>query len=245
MKNNDDMVKSNVKHFISQVYKFSIPDKYFDEIKSKLVYEESLQGNTTRYINEVLVLHLKDKISISHLKKYTKSDTIWRKSIPTYLEEAERSYAKGHSAAGIFFCRLAIETALRDRIIKRQARLNKQINLSQEEKRLSEQTLNSLLQEACGKKLAILDSKDIDKIFSKLERRNTSFCTGKENVLNKFMHGDFLWLKDFLEKDKKITITHEEKTTKEFVASPNNISSFLFIEILEATYKTLLSLYPE
>lgn len=237
-------VKDLVKNIVWQLCKFKVPDKYFNEIESKLTQEVNLFAFNNRYINEIYVLRLKDRISISQLNKYTGSSTIWRKLIPIYLKEAETLYVKGHSAAGIFFCRLAIETALRDRIFKRKIKLKKITNLPGEEKRLSEETFGTLLKEAHGNTLKILDSSDMDRIFSKFKRARTSLLTGKDNVLNKFMHGDFLWIKDFLEKDRKITVTHEEKTTKEFIAYPNNIASFIFMEILEATYKILLLLYP-
>ena len=136
MNSNEKIISDIVRNIMSKQYKFKVPDKYFDEIKTKVNQEETLQGYFNRYINEILVLRLKDKTSVSHLKKYVKSSTVWRKMIPVYLCEAEKSYVKGHSSAAIFFCRLAIETALRDRLIKRKAK-NKKKNsdLSAEEKK--------------------------------------------------------------------------------------------------------------
>ncbi|MFH1442369.1 MAG: hypothetical protein ABIH18_10075 [Candidatus Omnitrophota bacterium] len=220
-----------------------LEDKLIKDIINK--DEAKLEvGSTSRYINEILVLQLKKKINISHIEKYVDNDTVWRKVLPSLLEEAERCYINGHATAAVFFCRLTIEAALRDRIIKCKEERKENFDLKNEENRLKDQTLINLLQEAQGERLGILNSQEIENIFLNLKKKNKSFFGSNENIFNKFIHGDFLWIKKFIEDDRRIIITHEEETTKEVVAQPNIISSLLFIEILEATYNVLLLLYP-
>lgn len=301
---NDGVMDFRIAEVIAQVKMLSIQGKgtisneLRNKIKDKIVKIDEEFGSKIHNIchHEILVDDIEDKnkILISHIEDYAKSDTVWRKVFPAYLKEAESCYIDGHADAAVFFCRLTIETALRDRIFNIK---HKKQGIEEAEKDLLDKypTLGCLIKEA--QKLKLCNTNDINGIFSKISYciidKNTiekvglnwddisdklikgnyakqidagkilikskdliakifgngtfsklQQCCREGNILNKFIHGDFLWIKDFVEQYKEIHISKDEKITKEFCAYPNVSASFWIIDILKATYDVLRLLYP-
>ena len=165
------------------------------------------------------------------LEKYPENATIERKNIPKFLKRAGERHIKKDSLAGIFYCRLVFELALRDKI------------LDKNNKKEVGGTLGCLLRRAI--ELGSIKENTMNDIFFNLKNKNNPYHKNRNKIQDKFIHGDYAWLKDYLEKERGVKIAENEKAKKEIIGHPGVISGFLFIEIFKATYKVIDVLYPE
>lgn len=236
-----DVIKKMIQSTLKKHYGLIPSDEDIVAIMGKAYEERNIEGTLqfilNRVENEILVLYSRDQSVLDRLKRFSKAASNWRKLVPAYLERAEMSYIKGNSIAGIFLCRLALEMALKDRMLTKEARRG---NLEDAKKDLSDKMLGGLLGKSVG--YGILDDRTINSTFRKLMPKGKTY-KDKENVINKFIHGDFAWIKHFLAQEKKIDLAVYEKDKEMIAAHPDIISSFLFIEILKATYKLITKLY--
>jgi hypothetical protein len=127
------------------------------------------------------------------------------KSVFNYLTLASMCYRAGVSAGAISLCRTAIETGLRERLAeemaKREATSQNELPVKTLEQlhRLRGESLSNLIVMASREE--ILSEHDIEESFSVLKFQGQS---GRK-VLDKFIHGDIVWMVNFVQSRKEDT----------------------------------------
>lgn len=167
-------------------------------------------------------------------------ERIWlEKHVFKYLTFASMCFRAGIPAGTISLCRTAIESGIRERLAEELARkevtdessLPRAIrdNLSRLEHNVK---LWKLIDEA--KKNGVLGGQDIEEAFQEL---------GGREILDKFIHGDVVWMVNFAKGRKKVEVIGAKDELQEYkIISEGEISQIAF-KALKASYGIAEILY--
>ena len=176
-------------------------------------------------------------------------ERIWLgKDIFRYLTFASMCFRAGIPAGTISLCRTAIESGLRERLAEELARkentsnsklpeaiLNKLKKLEKDEKYNS---LTKLIKEAPKE---IIKQQEIRDAFQELRFKDQE---GRK-ILDKFIHGDIVWLVNFAKDRKNIEVRGAEGKVKTYKLIPNNEGGYREVFEKEEDYKVSIDKLEE
>lgn len=195
----DDELK-RIKEQVNYHYGFTPADR------DLLRIDEGLRNNyiimhAQRIIREVVSWEIGNE-TLKHRDRLGSKEfeRLWfEKSIFRYLTYASMCYRAGIPAGAIGLCRTAIEAGIRERLAEE---LAKRETTSQDElsartleqlRQLQDKMLNDLIRLASKER--ILNEREIEESFSALKLQRHS----SRKILDKFIHGDIIWMMDFVQ----------------------------------------------
>lgn len=234
-----DEEKKRIKGIVDYHYGFTPADKdllWIDEtLRSHYVVlhgQRIIWEATAREAGKDLLRH-KDRLGSLEFER------IWfEKSIFRYLTLASVCYRAGIPAGAISLCRTALEAGLRERLAEESAKreATNQADLPakmlERLRRLHDKSLGDLI--AIASKEGILSERDIEEGFSALKFQNQN---GRK-ILDKFIHGDIVWLVDFVRSCEEDTrVVGAKDVLEEFKVIADMKIDQVAIEVLKATYR--------
>lgn len=174
----------------------------------------------------------------------TEFERIWgEKDIFRYLTFASMCFRAGVPVGAICLCRTAIESGMKERLAEEIAR--KEIT---DESQLSAVTLNKL-KRLGSKRLCeliteatehgIIKGRDIEDAFQELKQKNQS----GRRILDKFIHGDIVWMVDYIKDRKDIEVMGVKDELKEYKIIFELEIGHIATEVLKASYRIAEILY--
>jgi len=172
-------------------------------------------------------------------------ERIWlEKTIFKYLTFAGMCYRAGIPAGTISLCRTAIESGLRERLAEELARKGS-TNTSKlpkatwnKLKGLKKKMLASLIEMAAEE--GIIGKQEIEGAFLKLKFRDQ---TGRK-ILDKFIHGDIVWMVNFVrDREEDTRVVGAKDLLEECKIISEMKIGQIAVEILKATYNIAEILY--
>jgi len=234
--NKDEISKEEIKK-IKKIVKFHYG--FSPEEKDIKNINRGLKNNYIVLHQQKIINKLATRYASRELLKYwdkigsQRFEEIWLTKIMFhYLIYASMSYQVGIPIATICLCRTAIESGLREKIAERLA--DDTTQMMNKIKELEEKRLWSLIKNAEHE--GIISKNEIEKIFQK-------FKEGR-HVLDKFIHGDIMWIKDFIEtkyEDTEVIGSVNELEKSKIIA--NSKTDKIAFEILKCTYKLAETFY--
>jgi len=240
-----DEAKRRIKRIVDYHYGFTPADEdllWIDE----MLRNHYVVLHDQRIIREVVAREVgKDLLKHRDRLGSLEFERIWlEKSVFKYLTLASMCYRAGISAGAISLCRTAIETGLRERLAeelaKREAASQNDLPVKTLEqlRRLRDERLSNLI--GVASKEGILSERDIEESFSALKFQSQS---GRK-VLDKFIHGDIVWMVDFVrsrEEDARVVGAKDVLEEVKIVADME--LDQVAVEVLRATYRIAALLY--
>ncbi len=240
-----DEVKRDIQRTVAYHYGFTPSDEILLRIDGALRnhYAALHRGNIIR---EVVVMEIGNDL-LKHRDRIgsLEFERLWaEKSIFRYSMFASMCYRAGIPAGAISLCRTAIEAGLRERlaevIAKKEAANQKALPAKTLEHlgRLRDESLSDLIRAAS--EAGILNEHDIEESFNTLKFQGQ----GSRKVLDKFIHGDIVWMVAFVRSRKADTMVigakdelHEAKIVADMELDR------VAVEVLRATDRIAAILY--
>jgi hypothetical protein len=240
-----DETKKRIKEIVNYHYGFTPSDEILLRIDGMLRNNYSSMHDQ-HIIREVVSWEIGGEI-LKHRDKLgsLEFEGMWHeKSIFKYLTYASMCYRAGIPAGAISLCRTAIEAGIRERLAEE---LAKREATRQDD--LPAKTLEKLhqLQDTMPKKLIelaskerVLDERDVEESFSNLKFQSQS----SRKVLDKFIHGDIVWMVDFVRSREGDTrVVGAKGVLQESKIIIDMRLDEVAIEVLRATYRLAALLY--
>ena len=172
-------------------------------------------------------------------------ERIWgEKTMFKYLTFASMCYRGGIPAGTISLCRTAIESGLRERLAEELARRESADTFKLPEvtwnklKALRGKALGDLIEMAAGE--GIIGKQEIEGAFGKLKLGGQS----SRRILDKFIHGDIVWVVDFVtDREQDTRVVGAKDLLQEYKIISDMRTDQIAIEVLKAAYKIAAVLY--
>ena len=240
-----DEMKKRITRIVKYNYGFIPKD---DDIKR---IDKGLRNNYATLHDQRIIREIVSENIIKELLKQRdrigsiEFERIWlEKAIFKYLTFASMCFRAGIPVGTINLCRTAIESGLRERLAEELAK-KESTNVSKlpeatwkKMKELNDKKLCQLIKKADQEE--IIKKQEIEEIFQKLKFKNQS----SRRILDKFIHGDIVWIVNFVkDKEKDTRVIGAKNKLQEYKIISNMMTSQIAIEILKATYKIAEILY--
>lgn len=240
-----DEARERVKDIVKYHYGFTPKDDDIDRI-DRMLRNDYVVSHQQRLISE-----LADKNMSNELIKYRdrigsiEFERIWlEKDIFRYLKFASMCFRAGIPAGTISLCRTAIESGLREKLAEKRA-----IKRSADASLLAEATLGEI-KKLEGKELrqliqaaeaeVIITEKEIEDIFKKLKFRGDA-----RRILDKFIHGNIVWMVNFARDRKDIKVIGAEGKVERYKLEPNEDGGYEKVFEGEEKYKVCVDKLQE
>ena len=221
-----DEVKERIKNIVKYHYVFTPKDSDIEWIDKMLTNNHGFL-HEQQIIRELAAKNISNGL-LKHRDRIggTEFERIWLgKDIFRFLTFASMCFRAGIPAGTISLCRTAIESGLRERLAEELAReentsnselpeaiLSKLKNLEKNEKYNS---LAKLIKEVPKK---IIKEQEIEKAFQELKFKGQ----GSRKILDKFIHGNIVWMVNFAKEDRKnIEVRGAEGKVKTYKLIPD------------------------
>ncbi len=240
-----DEIKRRIKEIVSYHYGFVPADhdlQWIDEVLKNqyvVLHEQYIVRSVVDFEIEKELLKYRDKLGSSNFEQ------IWiEKTIFKYLTLANMCYRAGVSAGAISLCRTAIESGLRERLAEELARQETSnrgdlpAKTLEKLHQLRDESLGPLIEKAS--EVGIISSKDIEDAFGSLKFQSQS----SRKVLDKFIHGDLVWMVDFVksrEDDTRVVGARNE--LEEFKIVADMRTEQVAVEVLKGAHRIAAALY--
>jgi len=199
-----------------------------------------------RIVRELVVTEIgKDLLRHRNRIGSLEFERIWlEKTIFKYLTLASMCYRAGIPEATISLCRTAIESGLRERLAEELAKKGGSTTSELPEttwnklKDLKHKMLSDLIKIA--EEDGIIGKGDIEKVFAKLKFKDQT----ARKVLDKFIHGDIVWMVDFVkDREEDTRVVGARNLLQEYKLVSGMNTDETAIEVLKATHKIAGILY--
>lgn len=234
-----------IKEIVNYHYRFTPEDEDLRRIDEGL-WNNYLVLHDQRIIREVVSWEI-SKETLKHRDRLgsLEFERLWvEKSIFHYLTYASMCYRAGIPAGTITLCRTALEAGIRERLAEELAK-REAINqddiptkVLKELHRLRDKVLSDLIIMASAE--GILNEHDVEKSFSALKFQNQS----SRKILDKFIHGDIMWMVGFVQSHKEdMRVVGAKDTVQEAKIIADMELDDVAIEVLKATERIAGLLY--
>ena len=240
-----DETMKHIKGIVNYHYGFTPADGDLLRIHEGL-WNHYLVLHNERIIREVVSWEI-GKETLKHRDRLgsLEFERLWvEKSIFHYLTYASMCYRAGIPAGTIALCRTALEAGIRERLAeelaKREATKQDDIpaKVLEQLHRLRDTSLSDLIKLASKER--VLNEHDVEKSFSALKFQNQS----SRKVLDKFIHGDIMWMMGFVQSRKEDTrVIGAKDTVEEAKIIADMELDDVAIEVLKATERIAGLLY--
>lgn len=238
-------MKKRIKEIVKYHYGFTPKDDDIYRI------DDMLRNHYTVLHDQRIIRELVAREVGKELLKHTdrlgslEFERIWlEKTIFKHLTLASMCYRGGIPAGTISLCRTAIESGLRERLAEELARkesasIPKLPEATRKKlKGLKGKRLVDLIEMAADE--GIIGRQDIEGAFRKLKFRDQS----SRRILDKFIHGDIVWIVNFVRDRKEDTrVVGAQDLLEEYKIISEMGTDQIAIEVLRATYKIAETLY--
>ena len=244
-----DETKDRIKNIVKYHYGFTPKDSDIEWIDKMLTNnygflheQQIIRELAANNISKELLKH-RDRIGSEQFERIERGRDIFR-----YLTFASMCFRAGIPAGTICLCRTAIESGLRERLAEELAReentsnselpgaiLNKLKRLEKDEKYNS---LAKLIKEVPRK---INEEQKIEGAFQELKFKGQE---GRK-ILDKFIHGDIVWLVNFARNRKNIEVRGAEGRVKTYKLVPDKEGEYNEVFEKEEDYKVSIDKLEE
>jgi len=239
-----DEMKSQIKKVVKYHYGFEPKDEKIEKIDSYL-RNHYLTLHDQRIIRELAADDAQEDLlkNIEQLGSL-EFEKIWlEKIIFKYLTLAKMCFVAGIPTGTICLCRTAIESGLREKLAEKIAgdEFGTGSEVSDAKfrklKELRGELLPNLIKLSHENK--IIDKSFFDELFKEFEYKNHG-----RKILDKFIHGDIIWIVDFLySKGEDIRVVGAQSKIEEYKIISDSKDYQIALNILKASYKLAEALY--
>lgn len=238
--------RERVKNIVENHYGFTPKDDDIDWI-DRMLRNDYVVSHEQRIISEIAAVNIKHELRKHRRRIGSKEfERIWlEKDIFRYLTFASMCFRAGIPAGAIGLCRTAIESGLREKLAEKRA-INRGVDASQlaeatlgEIKRLEgKRGLGELIPDA--EKAGIITKKEIEDIFKELKFRGDA-----RRILDKFIHGNIVWLVNFARDRKDIKVRGAEGKVERYKLVPSEDGGYEKVFEGEEEYKVCVDKLQE
>lgn len=199
-----------------------------------------------RIVRELVMREI-DKDLLTHRDRLgsLEFERIWlEKTIFKYLTFASMSYRAGIPAATISLCRTAIESGLRERLAEELAEKGSTSSSELAEavcsklKELERKTLAGVIRVASEE--GIIGKQEVGAAFQELRFKHQT----ARKILDKFIHGDIVWIVDFVRhREEDTSVVGAKDLLQEYKLISDMKTDEIAVEVLKATYEIAGILY--
>ncbi len=240
-----DEMTGRIKEIVSYHYGF-VPADYdlqrIDKILKKqyvVLHEQHIIRRVVDLESEKELLKYREKLGSSQFEQICIEKTIFK-----YLTLAIMCYRAGVCAGAISLCRTAIETGLRERLAEELVRQeisnigDLPAKTLEKLHQLRDESLGPLIKKASD--VGIISSQDIEDAFRSLKFQSQS----TRKVLDKFIHGDLVWMVDFVKSREDDTrVVGAKNELEEFKIVADMGTEQIAFEVLKGAYRIAAALY--
>lgn len=240
-----DEIKGRIKGAVSYHYGFVPRDHDLEWIDGVLrnqyvvLHEQRIIRRVVGLEIERKLLKYRDKLGSLRFEQICIEKTVFK-----YLTLARMSYCAGVSAGAISLCRTAIESGLRERLAEELAEQETSNRGDLPAKKLEklhqlrEKSLGPLIEKASEK--GIISRQDIEDAFASLKFQSQS----SRKVLDKFIHGDLVWMVDFVKSREDDTrVVGAKNELEEFKIVADMRTEKVAVEVLKGAHRIAAALY--
>jgi len=240
-------MKERIKDIVKYHYGF-IPNDDDIEWIDRMLRNNYAALHDQRIIRELAAKNISNEL-LKHRDRIgsIEFERIWlEKAIFKYLTFASMCFRAGIPVGTISLCRTAIESGLRERLAEELAK-KEYTNASKlpeatwnKLKELNDKGLAQLIEEAAQE--GIIEKQKIEEIFQEFKFGNQS----SRRVLDKFIHGDIVWIVNFVrDREEDTRVIGAKNKLQEYKIISDMMTDQIAIEVLKATYKIAGILYFE
>lgn len=238
--------RERVKDIVGYHYGFMPKDDDIERIDGML-RNDYVVSHEQRIISELASENISNEL-LKHRDRIgsIEFERIWlEKNIFKYLTFASMCFRAGIPAGAIGLCRTAIESGLREKLAEKRA-INRGVDASQ----LAEATLveikrlegkggpGELIPDA--EKAGIITKKEIEDIFKELKFRGDA-----RRILDKFIHGNIVWMVNFARDRKDIKVRGAEGKVERYKLVPSEDGGYEKVFEGEEEYKVCVDKLQE
>lgn len=243
-----DETKDRIKNIVKYHYGFTPKDSDIEWIDKMLTNnygflheQQIIQELAANNISKELLKH-RDRIGSEQFGRIERERDIFR-----YLTFASMCFRAGIPAGTICLCRTAIESGLRERLAEELAREENTKNAELSEVILKKlewlekhKSFADLIEEAATKE-NIIKKEEIRDAFQELKFKGQE---GRK-FLDKFIHGDIVWMVNFAKNRKNIKVRGAEGKVKTYKLTPDKEGGYEEIFEKEEDYKVSIDKLEE
>ncbi len=240
----DDLIE-DIKRTVAYHYGFMPSDEVLLRIEGGLRNNYAAL-HRENIIREIVAMKISDDMQTYRDKLGSlEFEKIWmEKSIFRYLTYASMCYRAGIPAGTISLCRTAMEAGIRERLAEKLAQRDttNQHDLAEKTLAQAQRLRNKLLKDLIkmASKEGILNEHDVEESFKTLKFENQE----SRKILDKFIHGDIVWMVDFVQSRKGDTKVIGAKNRLEEVKIIAEMEvDYVAVEVLRATDHIAALLY--
>jgi hypothetical protein len=237
--------KKRIKRIVSDHYGFVPADddlRWIDQMLRNhclVLHEQNIIRHVVDHEIKKQLLKHRDRLGSLEFER------IWdKKIIFKYLTLASMCYRAGISAGAISLCRTAIESGLRERLAEElamQETVNQDdlpVKTLQRLCQLRDENLASLIKKVS--EAGIISKMEIEKAFHALKFREQS----SKRVLDKFIHGDLVWVVEFVKsREENTRVVDVRDELEEFKTIVDMKTEQIAVEVLKGSYQIAVILY--
>ncbi len=237
-------IKEQIKKIVKYHYGFDPKESDIERI------DNALRNNYIALHDQQIIRELVSDNAAEELLKHKdrlglEFDRIWlEKSIFKYLMYASMCFKGGIKIGTIILCRTALESGLRERLAEEYAKNEIKNDFELPEatwlklKELTEKTLGQLIKEA--DKENIISEQEIESLFKDLKYKEQS----SKKILDKFIHGDIVWLVDYVkDKEADTRVIGAKDVLQERKIISDIMTDEIAFKVLKTTYKIAEIIY--
>lgn len=241
--------KKRIKNIVEYHYGFTPEDtdiEWIDRMLKKnhafLHEQQIIRELAAKNISNGLLKH-RDRIGNIEFERIRRGKDIFR-----YLTLASMCFRAGVAAGTISLCRTAIESGLRERLAEELARKESigdselpEAILNNLEKLEEDKNYNSLVKLIEKVPENIIKEQEIEEAFKELKFKGQS----ARKILDKFIHGDIIWMVDFAKDRKNIEVIGAAGKLKRYKLTPDKKGEYKMTFEKEEEYKVTVDKLEE